>query len=96
LAYYVYILASEPRGTLYTGVTNNLIRRVFEHRSGAVPGFSKLHRLHRLVYFEVHDDIREAIAREKRLKRWKRDWKLALIEEHNLDWHDLYPALGPA
>ncbi len=96
VAYYVYILASGPRGTLYIGVTNDLVRRVFEHRAGAVPGFSRTHRLHRLVYYEIHDDIREAIAREKRLKRWKRDWKIALIEERNLDWHDLYPTLGPA
>ena len=94
MQYYVYILASGPRGTLYVGVTNDLIRRVYEHRTDAVPGFTKKHRIHRLVYYEIHDDIREAIAREKRMKRWARAWKVDLIEKENEDWHDLGPTLA--
>lgn len=93
MAYYVYILASGRRGTLYIGVTNDLIRRVYEHRTGAVPGFTLTHEVHRLVYFEEHDDIQEAIAREKRIKRWRRAWKIELIETHNEDWHDLWLGL---
>ncbi|BAT61792.1 GIY-YIG nuclease superfamily protein [Variibacter gotjawalensis] len=93
MIYYVYILASARRGTLYVGVTNDLIRRVYEHRESAVPGFTKRHDVKRLVYFEVHDDISEAIEREKQIKRWRREWKIKLVEEQNEDWHDLWPSL---
>lgn len=91
--YFVYILASERNGTLYVGVTNDLIGRVAEHREGAVPGFTKRHDIKLLVYFEEHDEIEEAIRREKRIKRWRRAWKLALIEAGNPQWHDLWPDL---
>ena len=92
--YYVYILASRRHGTLYTGVTNDLIRRVQEHREKMLPGFTKRYGVVRLVYFEMFGEIGEAIAREKKLKRWRRDWKIALIEENNLDWGDLWPRLA--
>ena len=95
LAYYVYILASEKNGTLYIGVTNDLIRRVYEHREAIVDGFSKRYGVKRLVYFETHDSIEAAIEREKKLKHWPREWKLNLIERDNPDWCDLYPDLGP-
>jgi putative endonuclease len=88
--YFVYILASERNGTLYVGVTNDLIGRVAEHRDGAVPGFAKRHDIKLLVYFEEHGEIEEAIRREKRLKRWRRTWKLALIESRNPQWRDLW------
>ena len=91
---YVYILASKPHGTLYVGVTNDLVRRVAEHRLRQVPGFTKRHHIHMLVYFECHDDYLEAIAREKRLKRWRREWKRTLIEESNPHWSDLYPGIA--
>jgi putative endonuclease len=90
LTYYVYMMANRRNGTLYTGVTNDLIRRAHEHRNGLADGFTRKHRLTRLVWFEVHDEIRAAIEREKRIKRWHRAWKTALIEEANPDWRDLY------
>jgi len=80
---YVYILASKPNGTLYIGVTSDLAKRVYQHKTGAVDGFSKKHNTNRLVYYEQHADIRDAIQREKRLKHWLRRWKLRLIREHN-------------
>jgi putative endonuclease len=92
--YWVYILASKLGGTLYIGVTNNLIRRMYEHRTGLVPGFTKQYRVHRLVYYEHHTDIEAAIRREKRLKKWKRAWKIRLIEELNPNWDDLYPQIA--
>ena len=92
--YYVYILASGKHGTLYIGVTNDLLRRVWEHREGAVEGFTKKHKVHKLVWFEVHQEITEAILREKRLKHWNRDWKINLIEESNPEWVDLYIGLN--
>ena len=92
--YFVYLLASKPYGTLYVGVTNDILRRVFEHRDGLVDGFTKKYGVHRLVWHEHHEDIHEAIAREKRLKRWQRDWKIALIERDNPHWVDLFPALA--
>ncbi len=92
--YYVYILASGKHGTLYIGVTNDLFRRVWEHREGAVEGFTKKHKVHKLVWFEVHQEITEAILREKRLKHWNRDWKINLIEESNPEWVDLYIGLN--
>jgi putative endonuclease len=92
--YWVYILASKLGGTLYIGVTNNLIRRMYEHRMGFVPGFTKQYGVHRLVYFEQHTDIEAAVRREKRLKRWNRGWKIRLIEELNPNWDDLYPQIA--
>jgi putative endonuclease len=86
--YYVYILASDRNGTLYVGVTNDLARRVYEHRNDLIEGFTKRYGVHRLVWFEVHGDINEAILREKRIKKWNRSWKLRLIEEMNPDWAD--------
>lgn len=94
MPYYVYMLASRRRGTLYIGVTNNLIKRVYEHRNGLVPGFTKKYKVYRLVWFEIHDDIREAIAKEKRMKRWQRAWKIELVEQQNEDWHDLWPSIA--
>ena len=93
MAYYVYILASKERGTLYVGVTNDLMRRVYEHKEGLAEGFSKRHSVNRLVYFETHESIEAAILQEKRLKRWRRDWKIELIERDNLHWVDLYKTL---
>jgi putative endonuclease len=88
--YWVYILASGRNGTLYVGVTNDLARRVQEHREGLVPGFTKRHGITILVYAELHHDINSAILREKRIKRWHRRWKLELIEKHNPQWRDLW------
>lgn len=91
--YYVYIVASQRNGTLYTGVTNDVRRRVWEHKHGLVKGFTKEYGVDILVYFEQHEDIEQAILREKKIKRWKRKWKLDLIEKDNPDWKDLYPNL---
>ncbi len=91
---FVYILASQPRGTLYIGVTSDLVRRVSEHRLGLIPGFTKSYDVKRLLWFEQFGDIALAIAREKALKEWRRDWKVRLIEASNPDWHDLAPGLG--
>jgi len=78
--YFVYILASKRNGTLYIGVTNDLIRRIYEHKAGIIEGFTKKYKIKILVYYEIHSDINEAIKREKALKKWKRDWKIELIE----------------
>ncbi|HSZ73851.1 MAG TPA: GIY-YIG nuclease family protein [Rhizomicrobium sp.] len=91
--YYVYILASRRNGTLYVGVSNDVMRRTWEHKNELVEGFTKKHSVHILVWFELHEDINLAIAREKRLKRWKRAWKIRLIEENNSGWNDLYDRL---
>ena len=91
--YFVYILASRRHGTLYIGVTNHLLRRVGEHLEGTADGFTKAYGVNRLVYFEMFSDIGEAILREKRLKKWRRDWKIALIEENNPERADLYRGL---
>ncbi len=88
--YYVYIIASAKYGTLYIGVTNDLLKRIWEHKEKLVEGFTKKHAVHKLVYFEVHQEIEAAIVREKRLKNWNRQWKINLIEEHNPEWGDLY------
>ena len=85
-----YILASKKRGTLYIGVTGDLVRRVWEHRNGVIVGFSLKYQVHDLVYFEQMQDMRTAIAREKQLKGWKRQWKINLIEDRNPDWRDLF------
>jgi putative endonuclease len=92
--FFVYILASQRNGTLYVGVTNELARRVYEHRTGAVPGFTATYGVKMLVWYEPHVSIAEAIAREKRLKRWRRAWKIKLIEEANPQWLDLYETLN--
>jgi putative endonuclease len=92
--YWVYILASKIGGTLYIGVTNDLLRRTYEHRSDELSGFSKQYMVHRLVYYEPHNDIEAAIRREKRLKKWNRAWKVRLIEESNPNWDDLYPQIA--
>jgi len=88
--YYVYILASQRHGTLYVGVTSNLIRRIHEHRSSVIAGFTRDYRVKKLVWFESTNDVREALELEKRLKRWKRRWKLELIEANNPEWKDLF------
>jgi putative endonuclease len=91
--YFVYILASGRNGTLYIGVTDNLLRRVGEHKSNEIKGFTQKYEVHSLVWFEETSDINEAIKREKQLKVWKRNWKIRLIEEKNPDWDDLYEEL---
>ena len=91
--YYVYILTNKQNGTLYIGVTNNLVNRIYQHKNDLVKGFTKKYRLHILVYYEITDDIKTAIAREKQLKKWNRKWKLDLIEKVNPQWKDLYEEL---
>jgi putative endonuclease len=92
--FYVYILASRIGGTLYIGVTNDLIRRVAEHKLKITEGFTKRHDVSRLVYFEMFDQIEHAIQREKRHKNWPRAWKISLIEKQNPNWIDLYPEIA--
>ena len=91
--YYIYILASQRNGTLYTGVTNDLIRRVYEHKNDFVKGFTKKYGVHTLVYYEQCDSFDSALQREKQIKEWKRRWKLELIEKENPNWNDLYEKL---
>jgi putative endonuclease len=93
MAYYVYILASRKDGATYIGVTNDIVRRVFEHRTKAVPGFTSKYNITRLVWFEIYDDPVSAISREKELKKWKRAWKTQLIEAQNPQWDDLYESI---
>ena len=93
-SYWVYILASKLGGTLYIGVTNDLVRRAYEHRTKAAESFTKKYDVERLVYFERFDDIENAIRREKRLKKWNRAWKVRLIEEQNPNWDDLYLSIA--
>ena len=88
--FYVYILASRRNGVLYIGMTNNLARRVWEHKTNAVDGFTKRYNVHRLVWYDVADTALAAITREKQLKKWKRTWKIQLIEKTNPEWRDLY------
>ena len=92
-SYFVYMLASRRNGTLYVGVTNDLLRRVAEHKDKIVPGFTRKHGVDILVWYEVHSDISDAIAREKQIKGWNRTWKLRLIEKDNSGWNDLTPRL---
>ena len=92
--YFVYILASKRNGTLYIGVTNDLARRVWEHREGLVEGFTKKYGVKMLVYSETFEDIHAAIARETRLKKYKREWKINLIQKDNVYWRDLYEMLN--
>jgi putative endonuclease len=91
--YYVYRTASGKHGTLYLGVTNNLVRRIHEHKSKVVPGFTSKYDVVGLVWYEVYDDPTSAITREKDIKKWRRDWKIRLIEEDNPDWSDLYSSI---
>jgi putative endonuclease len=91
--YYVYILSSRRNGTLYIGVTSDLIKRIYEHRKNLVDGFTQRYSVHRLVWYELHNSAESAISREKRIKKWKRDWKLQLIEKHNPSWKDLYESI---
>ena len=91
--YFVYILASKKNGVLYIGITNDLIRRVYEHKNNIIPGFTKKYNVHNLVYFETFNDSYLAIQREKRLKKWNRAWKIRLIEKDNPEWKDLYDTL---
>ena len=94
VVYWVYILASRENGTLYTGVTNDLVRRIAEHRTGAVESFTKRYNVKHLVYFEPFDDPRNAIQREKNLKHRPRAWKVSLIEKANPNWHDLFDGIS--
>jgi putative endonuclease len=91
--YCIYILASRRNGTLYVGVTNDLVRRVYEHKNNLTAGFTKKYNVHQLVYFETVAEIQSALKREKQLKKWKRQWKVDLIEKQNPDWVDLYQGL---
>jgi len=93
MAYFVYILASRKNGTLYVGVTNDLIRRTHEHKQHIVDGFTERYGVTNLVWFDQTDSVQEAIAYEKRLKHWKREWKIALIEKENANWIDLYESI---
>ena len=88
--YFVYILASSRNGTLYTGMTSNLVKRIFEHKTKAVQGFTAKYSADQLVYYEVHQDVHEALKREKNIQAWKRQWKLNLIEKQNPTWIDLF------
>lgn len=88
--FFVYILASQTNGTLYIGVTNNLVRRVYEHKNKIIKGFTEKYKVDKLVYFEQFEDIETAINREKQLKTFKREWKMELIEKNNKSWKDLY------
>jgi putative endonuclease len=90
---YVYIMANRKNGTIYTGVTRDLAKRVYEHREGLVAGFTKRHGCKMLVWFEAFEDIQQARHRELQIKEWKRAWKVKRIEEQNFDWNDLYPGL---
>jgi putative endonuclease len=94
MAFYVYLLASKKHGTLYLGVTNDIVQRVYEHRTKAVGGFTKRYDVDKLMWFEIYDDAVTAITREKELKKWRRDWKIRLIEETNPEWVDLYPGIS--
>ncbi len=92
--YYVYMTSSKPYGTIYTGMTNNLSRRIWEHKNHVAKGFTDEYQVHRLVWFEQHSTAENAIKREKRLKRFKRDWKIELIEADNPNWDDMFNAVA--
>ena len=86
----VYMLASQCNGTLYIGVTSNLVKRIWEHKTNVIEGFTKKYNVHTLVWYEIHETMNSAIQREKALKKWRRKWKIGLIESFNSDWKDLY------
>jgi len=88
--YYVYILSSKRNGTLYVGMTNNLKRRIYEHKNNLIKGFTEKYNIHNLVYFEQTSNVKAALEREKNIKNWKRKWKIELIEKQNPNWNDLY------
>jgi putative endonuclease len=90
---FVYIMANRKNGTIYIGLTSDLVGRVYQHREGLVPGFTKRYGCKLLVWYEAHDDLQDARVREMQLKEWKRSWKIRLIEEKNLEWDDLYPTV---
>ena len=90
---YVYILTNQYNTVLYVGVTNNLVRRVYEHKNEMLEGFAKRYKLHKLVYYEQFSHITQAIEREKKLKKWSRSWKNQIISKHNAQWEDLYPVI---
>jgi len=92
--FYVYILASKRNGTLYVGVTSDIVKRVWQHKEKLVEGFTKQYSVDKLVYYEIHENAESAITREKRLKKWKRAWKIELIEEKNPTWEDLYSVVS--
>ena len=92
-SYFVYILASKPNGTLYIGMTNNLLKRVDQHKNNLVEGFTAKYGVHQLVYYEQYHNVNDAISREKQLKKWARQWKLELIEKENPEWRDLFDEL---
>ncbi len=93
MQYYVYILTNKKQGTLYIGVTNDLVRRIWEHKNHVVEGFTEKYKLGRLVYYEETDNVESAIQREKQLKNWHRPWKITLIEKNNPEWNDLYAGI---
>ena len=90
----VYILASQQNGTLYIGVTNDLVKRVWQHKNDTIEGFSKKYSVHKLIYYELHQDMVSAITREKQLKKWNRAWKVELVEEKNPEWNDLWDEIA--
>ena len=92
--YYVYILASKRNGTLYTGMTSNLHKRIWQHKNKFIPGFTEKYKVTNLVYYEIHEDPVEAITREKQIKKWNRAWKMKLIETENPEWCDLFESLN--
>jgi putative endonuclease len=92
---FVYLLASKPYGTLYVGSTFELARRIWQHKTRAIPGFAAKYGVDRLVWFETHESLETALVRERQIKKWKRDWKINLIERENPHWADLYPSLSP-
>ncbi|MCX6795872.1 MAG: GIY-YIG nuclease family protein [Candidatus Falkowbacteria bacterium] len=91
--YFVYILTSQKNGTLYIGVTDNLIRRIQEHKEGLIDGFTKKYKVSKLMYYETYGEIGQALYREKQIKKWKREWKISLIEKENPSWKDLFDGL---
>ena len=93
MGYYVYILASRKDGAIYVGMTNDIVRRIYDHRTKAVRGFTSKYNITRLVWFEIYEDPISAISREKELKKWKRSWKVQLIEAQNPQWGDLYESI---
>ncbi len=91
----MYILASKKNGVLYVGITNDLVKRIYQHKNNLIEGFTKKYFVHRLVYYETHNNINNAITREKQMKTWQRQWKIALIEKDNPEWSDVYETLNP-